>query len=420
MSMEFRFEMKPKSRVVLTAVVSEDELQKHEKATIKKLMASTKIAGFRPGKATEARIREHYTDAGIKARVIDDALPTIYATGVKEKALQPIGRPEAEIKEVKPLTVEFTVDVYPTIELKKLDKIRVQKKPVAIEDPEIDDVLSQLQKRLRTFAPVERVAAMGDSVEVSFTGDLEGVPDPRLKSQHHPLLLGSNAFIPGFEEGLVGKKAGDIVDLTLPFPSDYRAADLRGKKATFHVTIEVVEEVTLPALDDELAKKVTGKPEMTMVALRDEIRADLLKEKERAEAGRLDEEFATALVERTTVELPETLVHEEVHYIMDELAHRVEGQGLKFEHYLELRKTTQEGMEASLRPEAEKRLTVRLALRRAAQDLNIVVPDEEVEAALSTLENPAVRNDERVRSQLAAQILLEKTLTTLREAATRT
>lgn len=417
--MEIRVETKPKSQVLLTLVITDEELRAYEASTMKKLIAETKLPGFRPGKAPEARIREHFGNDAIQARVIDQALPKFYLEAIRQKGVQAVGRPLADITALKPLTVTFTVDVYPTVKVKKVDGIKLKRQEVAVSDADVQEVLADLQKRGRSFLPVDRAAQVGDSVEVSFTGEVEGRADGRLKSQHHPLTIGSQSFVPGFEEQLVGMKRGDVKDVSVTFPADYRHVDFRGKPVTFHVTVDAVEEVKLPPQDDALARSVTGKDDATLEKLKGEIRTDLQRLKDEEEHDRLDRAYADALVERVEVDVPESLTHDEVHYMIDELAGRVQGQGLKFEHYLELQRTTRDELEQKLRPEAEKRVKIRLALRALAEERKVVVPAEEVDAALAAVDDPKLRSDARFRTQLESQLLLSRTLSSLRDAATR-
>jgi trigger factor len=415
--MESKVKKQPKSRVTLTVTASEDELKSHEAAAMQHLREQANLPGFRKGKVPDSKLREHFGVQGIRAHVIEHALPSLYADAVKEHDLKPVARPETAITTLEPLSVDFSVDVYPEVEVSKVDKIKLKAAAPAVSEEDVAAVMEDLRKRFRTFSPAERPARMEDRLELSFTGEIEGKADPRLSSQHHPVILGSNSFIPGFEEQLQGATAGATKDIAVTFPADYRFVELRGKPAIFHVTVESVEQVDLPPLDDALAVRATGKADATIAALREDIRAGILQDKGMQEDDRLERELIDALVARTKVEIPEALIVDELSYMFADLRGRIEQQGLQFDHYLEIQRTTEAGLSEKFRPEAEKRIAARLALSKIADERQITVSDEELAGALSGVEGGTNARDPRFREQMRSQLRLTKILNELRTAA---
>lgn len=416
-----QIQVKPQkhSQVSITITVSDEELAVYESATLSELRTNARLPGFRPGKIPDAKLREHFGVEGLRAHVIEHALPELYKKAVDEQKLQPVSRPSTTISKLSPLTVEFTVDVFPTVSVKKVDKIKLAAKEVVVADAEVEEVLTDIRTRFRTFSSVSRPAAMGDRVEVSFTGEIDGKLHPRLASQHHPLILGSKSFLDGFEEQLVGASAGETRDVRAAFPHEHRAVELRGKEALFHVTIEQVEEVHLPELDDTLAATALGKDAATVAELRTDITDSIRRRKQLEEDDRLERELLEAVVKATVVDLPASFVDGEIEAMITELGERVEQQGLKLEHYLELQQTDMDGLRSRYREEAAKRVTARLAVNFLADEAKVEVTDEELDAALGAIEDGARAKDPRFRAQLRQNLRLTKALSDLRTNALR-
>ena len=415
--MESQIAKKPKSQILITIEVKPDELQKFEKSVIDELVKEVKISGFRPGHAPVDKVREHLGEEAIKARIIDRALPKFYLQAIEDHKLRPVAQPKTSIKSLEPFKVEFLVDIYPEVKVAKLEKIKLKKNNLEVSKSDIESVMKELQDRFREYKIVERAVQDGDRVEVTFAGKIDGKVDERLKSKNHPVIIGSKVFVGDFESQLIGQAKNGKKEIKVKFPDDYRAAELRGKEAVFDTTIEQVEEVIVPKIDDQLAKKASGDDEMTLEKFTEQINHSLMHEKEAAEEARLDVELFSEIAKHTTVDLPESFIHEEVHFMLDDLEKSLVNQGLTLDSYLQIQKTDEEGMMKKLAPEAEKRLKVRLALYYLADERKVEISDEELDAALDTLKDTPGKKDENFKKNLRNQLRVKKTLDEIRISA---
>lgn len=409
--MDIQVKKLPKSQVQITIKVTKEEQAQYEEKALKDLAGKVKIDGFRPGKVPVEMVKEKVGQDAIKAEALEHALPELYYKAITEHKLQPIVQPKADIKKQDPWELVLTVDILPEIKLKDWKKIKLKKKEVKVEDKELQDMLGRLQAQMATFSKVERAAAKDDRVEIDFEGFIDGKPLAGGSSKNHPLVIGKSNFIPGFEEHLIGLKAGEEKEFEVTFPKDYHKEDLRSKPAKFKVKVHMVEEIKLPELNDDFAAKITGGNKKTIAELREEVTGHLKNQKESEEQRRLENEFLDQMAKGMEIDIPTALMEEELHYMRHEFEDGMSQYGLTMEKYLENQKKKEEDLVKEWTPEAEKRIKMRLGVQEIAKSEKVEVPNDELETRAKRLQAQSKDTDlETIKNRLYYAMRAEKAM----------
>ncbi len=238
------------------------------------------------------------------------------------------------------------------------------------------------KKKQNEETVVKRAAKLEDKVEIDFEGTMTGLPFDGGTSKNHPVILGSNMLIPGFEEKIVGHKAGDEFDIDITFPADYHAKNLAGKKTNFKVKLNNVYEIVTPKADDDFAKKVGFD---TVAKLKEELGKELEFQKELEQKRLTEEDILKTITEKNKIEVPNMLVEEEVHRMIHEAEHNLSGSGLTMEQFLEMSKKTLPDLEKEMKPEAEKRVKIGIVLGEVARRENINIEEKEIDAEIDRI-----------------------------------
>lgn len=370
----------PKSEVKLTIEVPADRLEKFMEKAAEQISMHFKIPGFRPGHVPMDVLRQHVNQEGIEAHMLDIALPETYTEAVMKEKLQVVSRPKIDIKTKNPLVYEATVAIYPEISVTGYDKITIKKEEPKVEEKDVDEVLANIQKRRITYKEVEREAKKGDRVEVDFDGfDEGGAPLDNTSSKSHPLVIGDNSLIPGFEDELIGLKKGDKKNFKITFPKEYHHKPFQNKKVEFKVALNMIEEGTAPEWTPEFIKEVTG-TDQSMDDMKKIIRENLGQDKQQAEKVRRENAFLDKIIEHTKVEIPEILVEEEIDMMVEEFKNELQQQiGVTVEQFLEQNKKEMKDLRDERRKEAGKRLTLRFGLQKLFELEKIEATKEELE-----------------------------------------
>jgi len=384
----------PESQIELTVSVPFEKWKKFIDDAVRDFSKEIKVEGFRAGKAPRNLIEQKVGAGALLEEAANKAIRFFYGEIVKEKKLDVMGKPKATItKLAENNELEFTIvsAVVPVATLKpwrdavkKVNKSYTDKK-AEVSDQEIDKEIQQIANSRVQLVTVEREAKDGDSVLVDFQVKRDGVPIEHGTSKNHPLVLGQGVFIPGFEEQVVGMKAGEEKEFELAFPAEYHDKNIAGKPAQFSVKVNLVQERKTPEVSDEFARSL-GKFE-DLAALKKNVREGLLEEKEKDMKEKKRAEFIDALIKSLVVELPEVLVHEELHKMLNEFEMQLEGMGMgmTMESYLGQMKKTRGDIEKEWEPQAEKRVKAALALEEVAKEQEIEIPSEEVEAEMNKI-----------------------------------
>jgi len=404
----------------LHITAEQHELDKYKTHVLKHLQQQVKMAGFRKGTAPLELVEKQVDQNAYQQEFLDEALTNLYSAAARSENLRPVQSPQVSIKKFVPFTeleFEATVPVVGKLTLPDYKKIKVDKKEVKVTAKDVDDVIENLRTRAATKQDVDRVAKDGDQVWIDFEGfDQKGKAIERADGKDYPLLLGSGTFIPGFEPELVGKKAGDKTEFTLTFPKDYGVASMQGQKVTFKVTVNKVQEVVKPKIDDAFA--TTLGPFKTLVQLKEDIKTQLQLDKDNE--VRRDHEAATlqAIVAKTKVAIPQELIDEQVAMLVSEVRQNAIQRGQTFEELLKQEGKTEEQYKAEvLVPEAKDRVSAGLVLNEIAMLEKITVETAELDERLNALKTQY--RDEQMRAELdkpenqreiAQRILTEKTI----------
>lgn len=380
----------PKSQAEITVTVSWDEWEKYIDQAATDYSKEIKIQGFRAGKAPRDMVEKKVGTAALLDAAAQKAVQGTYPKVVVEEKIEAIGKPQAEIlklAEGNELVYKIKTDLIPTATLKPyksaVEKINKQyeKKTAEVTAEEVDKEIEEIAKGRVQHVKVDREAKEGDNVILDFEVKQSGVPIENGTSKNHPMILGRGVFIPGFEENVIGMKAGDVKDFELSFPEEYHAKDLAGKPAQFTVNVNVVEERVTPQVSDEFARSLGKFKDLEEMkknvkeGMEDEKKNEL-KEKRRAE-------IIDALIEVTEVELPHVLIHEELHKMIGEFEMQIQGMGITFDQYLTQIGKSLDELEHEWEPQAIKRIKAALALEEIVKEKEIEVPNEEVEAELN-------------------------------------
>jgi trigger factor len=415
------------TKVELTVAVDQQTLDATKAHVLAHLSSNAKIQGFRAGKAPASLIEKSVDQNALQSQFLDEALNTAYGRALDQEKLRPVAQPEVKLTKFVPFTtLEFTAEVVVVgqVSLPDYKKIKVAKKPVTVTDKDVNDVLTNLKTRIADKKEVTTAAKQGDEVVIDFTGvdAVTSEPISGADGKAYPLLLGGNSFIPGFERELVGMKPGDEKVFTLTFPKDYGAVDLQNRKVTFTVTIQKVNQVTDPKLDDAFAAKVG--PFKTMA----ELKADIKKQVEAERTQETQREFQNELLEKiaskTKAEIPDVLIENEIDRMEQDERQNLVYRGQTWEEHLKAEGITEQEHREKQRDQAMLRVKSGLMLAEVAEAEGITVTNEEVDAQLEQLR--IQYKDEQMQEQLAkpetrreiaSRIVSEKTIAKLSDYA---
>ena len=338
------------------------------------------IPGFRKGKAPKAMIEKMYGKDLFQYDAINDLFPENYEAAVKEAGIEVVGRPDPEVvsmSEDEGATLKVKVAVKPEVELGEYTGLTVNKDVKTVDEADVDAEIKRMQDRNGRLLTREGAAENGDTVDIDFEGFVDGVAFEGGKAEHYSLVLGSGSFIPGFEEQVVGHKAGEEFDVNVKFPEEYQAEELAGKDATFKIKLHQIKRKELPTLDDEFAKDVSEFD--TLDEYKNSLREKLQSDREKQEEMNVENQIFDALIEKVQGEIPEEMYEQEVEESINNFAYRLQSQGLNLETYLKYTGMDVNAIKEQFRPQSEKQLKLRLALEKIAELENLEVSDEAVE-----------------------------------------
>jgi trigger factor len=382
--MDIKVFEKAQSTVELLIEVQPAELESFEKEAIQHLSHEVQLPGFRPGKAPVAMVRKHLDPTKILEATANIAIPRLYGKAVIDQKLETIGGPQIEVVKFapgNPLVFKATVAVMPSFTLPDYKKFRLEHKPIKASDEEVDRMIRQLQRGKATEKDVQRAAKNGDSVEIDFNITQNKVPLEHGQGHSHPLIIGDRAFVPGFEEQLVGLSAGQEKDFSVTFPANYAKSGLAGKKADVHVKMLKVRERILPPIDDVFAKGI-GKFK-DLADLKTKLRENLDLDAKERERERYESEVLTTLAGKIKMEVPDVLLQGELNKMARELEQSLVGQGANFQDYLKSIGKNVDDLKKGWVEQAKKRIQVGLLLRKIAKDEQIETTQQELDEELN-------------------------------------
>ena len=368
-----------KSMVELTVEVKGEEFKAAVDAAFKKNLSKITVPGFRKGKAPRKVVERLYGEGVFFEDAVNALYPKACDDAVAEAGLKVVARPDVEITEVDAdgFTMKVVCTVKPEVNVKEYKGLKVTKNVYTVTESEAKAELERLQKQNERTVVVDRESKDGDTVNINFDGSVDGVHFDGGKGENYDLVLGSGSFIPGFEPQLVGKKAGEDVNVEVTFPAEYHAEDLAGKAAIFACHINEVKEIELPELDDEFAKDVSEFD--TLADLKKDIKKKLKEQKAKQADGELDNALIDALLANTEVEIPDAMIEQKVDNMCGEFEQRLAGSGLDLKTYLQYTGMDMDAFRGGFKADAEKQVKVRLALEKVVELEGVVVADEDIE-----------------------------------------
>lgn len=393
---------------VLTFEIPEATMQAEMDTVFKRVRKNITVPGFRKGKVPRHIFNKQYGEASLFEDALNQALPAAYDAAVKEAGIDPVAQPKIDIKSMEkgqPWVLTADVTVKPEVKLGEYKNLTVEKQDREVTDADVEEALKQRQAKQAELVIKEDAAVEGDTVVIDYEGFVGEEAFEGGKDQNHSLELGSNSFIPGFEEQLVGAKAGDAKDVVVTFPEEYHAADLAGKEATFKVVVHEVKGKELPTLDDEFAKDLEEEVETL-----DELKAKIRKELEDSKNAAADEFIQDAAIRQAVenaevVDLPYVMVHDEVHRQMDLFLNDMQRQGISPELYYQITGTTEQDLHKQMETDADVRTKTTLVLEEIIKAENIEVTEDEINEEITTLAGQYNMDVERVRGLVSEDMV---------------
>lgn len=374
----------------------------------KKQNKNITIPGFRKGHAPRAIVEKMYGKEVFYEDAINEIIPNAYADAMKDFDKVIVSRPEFDVETIDEngVVLNATFFVKPEAEIADYTGIPVERDEKEATDAEVDEELSRVQQRnSRMIEVTDRPAAIGDSANIDFEGCVDGVPFEGGKAEGHTLKLGSGQFIPGFEDQIVGHNVGDAFDVTVTFPEDYHADELKGKEAVFHCKLNGLEYNELPVLDDDFAKDVSEFDTL------DEYKADIrakLNEKHKKEADNaVEEQLIKALCDKLVCDIPECMFENETENFVRDYDNRLRMQGLDLSTYFKYTGMDLDTLRKNMRPDAERQVKTRLALEKIAALENLEATEEEIEAEYTRLAEAYNMEADKIKEAVAADAIAE-------------
>lgn len=395
------------SVVTLTIEITKAEFEAAKDKAFKKTGKNITVPGFRKGKAPRKMIEKLYGEGVFFEEAFNIIYPDAMEMAVEKSGIKPVGRADVDLgdpAEEGGLIIIAKVPVEPEVELGEYKGIEVEKETVKVLQADVKAELNRMAQRNARTETVERKAKKNDTVDIDFEGFVDGVPFEGGKAEHHELTLGSGAFIPGFEDQLIGCKAGDEKDVVVTFPEEYHAKELAGKEATFKCKVHKVEETILPEIDDEFAKDVSDTCE-TLDDLKKEITERLKAERQEAADNAFEEKVLDAVIDGMKADIPAAMIDAQVDTIVQDFGYRLQMQGMGLEQYLKMTGTEMGAFRAMFQSQAERQVKTRLALQKVVELEGITVSDKELEEEYAKMAEQYKMEVEKVKAIVSKEAL---------------
>lgn len=380
--MEYTKEVLADKKVKITLKITKEEWEKALQDAYEHTKQKYRVQGFRTGKAPRKVIEKEYGDTVFYDEALNNCFYVYYEQALVKEKLETVGNPRLDVDKIDEtgVTMKVTTEVYPEVELGAYTGLTIEKAEIKVSSAEVNAEVEAMREKASRMVVVEREAKNGDTVVIDFVGKKDGVAFDGGTAKGYELKLGSGSFIPGFEDQLVGAKAGEEKVIDVTFPAEYPAEDLAGKPCTFDVTVHEVREKVMPELDDEFAKNVSEFD--TLEEYKKSVKEELKKEKQAKAEQEAEEKLLEKITENSKVEIPEVMVHEQAHEFVHQFAHQLEHQGLNINDYVKYMNTTVEELEKSRMDDARKTVKTRLVLEAVMKKEGISLEKEELEKAI--------------------------------------
>ncbi|WP_277630865.1 trigger factor [Atopococcus tabaci] len=406
--MSEKWEKTESTKGILRFTIDQDTVKKGLDKTFKEVQKTLSVPGFRKGRVPRQMFNTMYGEEALYEDTLNNLLPEAYSKAVEEAGIEPVDQPQIDVKSMesgKDWEIEATVTVKPEVELGQYKDLEVTKQDRKVSEDAVEQNLENKRQQHAELVLKEDAAEEGDTVVIDFEGFKGDEAFEGGKGENYSLELGSNSFIPGFEEQLVGVKAGDEKDVKVTFPEEYHAEDLAGQEAVFKVKVHEVKTKEMPELDDEFAKDVDDEVE-TIDELREKIRTQLQEGRENAANEAVEDEAIRKAVENAKIdEIPYVMTHDEVHRQMDIFLNNLRNQGISPEMYYQITGTTEQDLHRQMEVDAEFRVRTNLVLEAIVEAEELGATEEEMEEEIKNLAKEYGMEEDNVRSVLTDDML---------------
>jgi len=416
-----------RNEVALEIEVEADRLEQAMQKAYRKIVTKVNIPGFRKGKAPRRVLEAYLGKEALFEDALEEVIPEAYDEAVKETEIEPVSQPKIDVVQIeggKPLIFKANVVVKPEVKLGTVTGLKVEIPRQEVREEDVEQRLETMRNRYAKLVTVEDgvPAENGDLLNINFMGFINNEPFPGGMGEDYSLELGSNTFIPGFEEQLVGTVAGEEKEVKVTFPEDYHAEDLRGQEARFEVKVNQIQKRELTPLDDDFARDVSEFD--SLEELKSDLRKNLEQEAEAQTEGLIRQRLVALAVEQAEMDIPEEMIESQTDLLMQRFGERLYYQGLKLEDYVQMAGTSLEQMRQDMRPQAEQSVRENLVLETIAKQMDLKVTDEDFDKQIEKaaqefgMEADAVRPSlEGSRQRIEYGILLDKAVDYLKEHA---
>jgi trigger factor len=411
--MSVKWEKQEGNTGVLTVEVDVAIVKEGLDKAFKKVVKEINVPGFRKGKMPRKMFEQRFGAESLYQDALDFILPEAYAQAVEEAGIDPVDRPEIDIEKMEQgenLIFKATVIVRPEVILGDYKGLEVSKQEIDVTDEEIEAQLKEQQTRLAELVVKEEDAIVdGDTAVIDFEGFLGEEKFEGGAGEDHTLEIGSGSFIPGFEEQLIGLKAGDNKEVVVTFPEEYHAAELAGKEATFKVTVKEVKGKELPELNDELAKEIDSEVE-SIDALRTKLKEKTSEEKKNAAESKLKDDLVELAANNATIDIPQAMIDMEVDRMLKDFTQRLESQGMNLELYFQFSGQDEKALRTQMTEDGQKRVKVSLTLEAIAEAEDFTPSEEEINNELEKMAVQFNMPAEKIRESLGGTDALQNDL----------
>lgn len=413
-------EKQEKNTAILEISVDKETFAAACEKAYRKNVGKIQLKGFRKGKAPRAMIERVYGKDVFYEDAIEDTYPAAYEAAVTESGLNVVSRPELSIKEIGEEGYTFTAKValYPEVTVKNYKGVEAPYTEPTVTDEDVANEIETRRQRSARLEDKDGEAELGDTVVIDYEGFADGKAFEGGKAENHNLKLGSGSFIPGFEEQLVGKKAGEEYELKVTFPTEYHAEELAGKEATFKGIVHAVKKEILPELDDDFASDVSEFD--TLAEYKEDVKKHLVESKTQAAESIFENALLEKVVESMEGDIPEAMINSQLDNVVNDYAYRMQSQGISMEQYFKITGMDYEGFRKQMQPQAEGQTKTTLALEYIAKAENLEVSDEEIEAEFQKTAEQYSMELEKVKELMPAEslkhdLLMQKTVNFVKE-----
>ena len=414
--MSVKWEKQEGNQGLLTIEVSAEEVNKALDKAFKKIVVKINEPGFRKGKMPRPLFEKKYGVEALYQDALEIIIPDAYSNAIDEAGIEPVDYPEIagteNFEKGKDFTFTATVTVKPEPKLGEYKGLEVTKLSTEVTDEEVEEqIQAQLAKKAELEIKEDGAVEEGDTAVIDFEGFLGEEAFEGGKGEDYALEIGSGSFIPGFEEQLVGVKAGESKDVVVTFPEEYHAAELAGKEATFKVAVKEIKTKVLPELNDEFAKEIDPEVE-SLDALRAKIKEQTAEQKKAESEGTLRDELVEKAAENAEMEIPQGMINTELDRMVQEFGQRLQMQGMNLELYFQFSGQNEEALREQMTPDAENRVRVALTLEAIAKAENVQVTEEDITAELDAMAAQFGMTVDQIKTALGGTAILENDIKT--------